>query len=91
MLRALAATGALEEVRGILYGRPYGDEASFEAYDDDLLRVLAELKLPSLPVITRMDFGHTDPKFVLPIGVEAEIDCDGKQIRLLESATTVCV
>jgi muramoyltetrapeptide carboxypeptidase LdcA involved in peptidoglycan recycling len=91
MLRALAATGALDEVQGILYGRPYGDEASFEAYDDALLLVLAELKLTSLPVITRMDFGHTDPKLVLPIGVEAEIDCDGKQIRLLESATTVCV
>jgi muramoyltetrapeptide carboxypeptidase LdcA involved in peptidoglycan recycling len=34
-----------------------------------------------------MDFGHTDPKFTLPIGVAAEIDCDGKQFRLLESAT----
>jgi muramoyltetrapeptide carboxypeptidase LdcA involved in peptidoglycan recycling len=87
MLRSLAATGALNEVQGILYGRPYGDEASFEAYDDALLRVLAEVNLTSLPVITRMDFGHTDPKFVLPIGVPAEIDCDAKQIRLLESAT----
>jgi len=87
MLRSLAATGALNEVRGILYGRPYGDEASFEAYDGALLRVLAELNLTSLPVITRMDFGHTDPKFILPIGVAAEIDCDRQQIRLLESPT----
>jgi muramoyltetrapeptide carboxypeptidase LdcA involved in peptidoglycan recycling len=88
MLRSLAATGALNEVQGILYGRPYGDEASFEAYDDTLLRVLAELGLTSLPVITRMDFGHTDPKFTLPLGVPAEIDCDARQIRLLESPTT---
>jgi muramoyltetrapeptide carboxypeptidase LdcA involved in peptidoglycan recycling len=87
MLRSLAATSALDEVQGILYGRPYGDEASFEAYDDAVLHVLAELKLTSLPVITRMDFGHTDPKLVLPIGVAAEIDCDAKQIRLLESPT----
>jgi muramoyltetrapeptide carboxypeptidase LdcA involved in peptidoglycan recycling len=87
MLRALAATGALSEARGILYGRPYGDEASFEAYDDALLRVLGELGLRSLPLITRMDFGHTDPKFVLPIGIEAEIDCDRQQLRLLESPT----
>jgi muramoyltetrapeptide carboxypeptidase LdcA involved in peptidoglycan recycling len=87
MLRSLAATGALNEVRGILYGRPYGNEAGFQAYDDALLGVLAELNLASLPVITRMDFGHTDPKFVLPIGVAAEIDCDGKKIRLLESPT----
>jgi hypothetical protein len=64
--RALAATGALSEARGILYARPCGDKASFEAYDIALLRVLGELGLTSLPVITRMDFGHTDPKFVLP-------------------------
>jgi muramoyltetrapeptide carboxypeptidase LdcA involved in peptidoglycan recycling len=87
MLRSLAATGALDDVRGILYGRPYGDEAGFAAYDDALLRVLAELNLTSLPVITRMDFGHTDPKLVLPLGVAAEIDCDLQQIRLLQSPT----
>ncbi len=87
MLRAMAATGALDEIRGILYGRPYGDETSFEAYDDVLLRVLAEKGLTSIPVITRMDFGHTDPKFTLPIGVEAEIDCDAQQIRIVEPPT----
>jgi muramoyltetrapeptide carboxypeptidase LdcA involved in peptidoglycan recycling len=87
MLRALAATGALSEARGILYGRPYGEEAKFEAYDGAILQVLAELGLNSLPLVTRMDFGHTDPKFILPIGAEAEIDCDRQQIRFLESPT----
>ena len=87
MLRALAATGALSEARGILYGRPFGDEAKFEAYDGVVLQVLAELGLSSLPLVTRIDFGHTDPKFIVPIGVEAEIDCDRQQIRLLESPT----
>lgn len=87
MLRSMAATGALSDVRGILYGRPYGDERSFEAYDDILLDVLAEEDLTSIPVITRMDFGHTDPKFTLPIGVSAEIDCDAQQIQLLERPT----
>jgi muramoyltetrapeptide carboxypeptidase LdcA involved in peptidoglycan recycling len=91
MLRALAATGAMRDARGILLGRPYnadGNEAGFEAYDRALLRVLGELGLSSLPVITRMDFGHSDPKFVVPVGVEAEIDCDRHQIRLLEPATS---
>jgi muramoyltetrapeptide carboxypeptidase LdcA involved in peptidoglycan recycling len=90
MLRALAATGALREARGILFGRPFGDEAQFEAYDVAVLQVLAELGLGSLPLITRMDFGHTDPKFILPYGVEAEIDCDRQQIRFLESPTVSC-
>ena len=50
--------------------------------------MIAELKLDSLPLVTRMDFGHTDPKFVIPYGVEVEIDCDKQQIRLPESVTT---
>ena len=87
MLRALAATGALRESRGVLFGRPFGDETKFEAYDGAVLQVLAELGLGSLPLVTHMDFGHTDPKFILPYGVDAEIDCDRQQIRLLESPT----
>jgi muramoyltetrapeptide carboxypeptidase LdcA involved in peptidoglycan recycling len=87
MLRALAATGALREIRGILFGRPVADQAKFEAYDGALLQVLAELGLRALPLVTRMDFGHTDPKFILPYGVETEIDCDRQQLRFLESPT----
>jgi muramoyltetrapeptide carboxypeptidase LdcA involved in peptidoglycan recycling len=88
MLRALAATGALHEARGILFGRPYGEEATFEQYDRAFLQVLAELGLDSVPLVTRMDFGHTDPKFVVPYGVEAEINCDTQRIHLLESPTS---
>jgi muramoyltetrapeptide carboxypeptidase LdcA involved in peptidoglycan recycling len=43
MLRALGATGALREAKGILSGRPYGEEAMFKKYDDAVLQVLAEL------------------------------------------------
>jgi muramoyltetrapeptide carboxypeptidase LdcA involved in peptidoglycan recycling len=42
--------------------------------------------LADLPVITRMDFGRTDKIFVLPYGIQAEIDCDAGQFRILESA-----
>ena len=88
MLRALAATGALAEARGILFGRPYGEEASFEAYDNVLLQVLGELGLRSLPVVTRMDFGRTNPKFILPLGIDAEIDCNRQQFRFVEAQTS---
>jgi muramoyltetrapeptide carboxypeptidase LdcA involved in peptidoglycan recycling len=33
-----------------------------------------------------MDFGHTDPMTVLPLGVDCEIDCDAQQIRINENA-----
>jgi len=33
-----------------------------------------------------MDFGHTDPFFVLPYGRRAEIDCDEQRFSIEESA-----
>jgi muramoyltetrapeptide carboxypeptidase LdcA involved in peptidoglycan recycling len=86
ILRSIAATGALQAVRGILFGRPYGEESSFGAYDMALREVCRELGLESLPVVTQMDFGHTDPMFVIPYGVEAEIDCDRQQFRYTDAA-----
>ena len=86
ILRSIAATGALQAVRGILFGRPYGEESSFGAYEMALLEVCRELGLESLPVVTQMDFGHTDPMFVIPYGIEAEIDCDRQQLRYTEAS-----
>ena len=42
--------------------------------------------LSSLPIITNMDFGHTDPMFVVPYGVAARIDCDREEFEVTESA-----
>jgi muramoyltetrapeptide carboxypeptidase LdcA involved in peptidoglycan recycling len=88
ILRSLAATGSLKQARGVLFGRPQGDEAGSDEYDNVVLQVLAEEGLQTLPLITRMDFGHTDPKFILPLGIEAELDCDRHEFRLVEAPTS---
>jgi muramoyltetrapeptide carboxypeptidase LdcA involved in peptidoglycan recycling len=44
------------------------------------------LVLELYTLVTGMDFGHTDPMFVLPYGVMAQIDCDNRQFEILESA-----
>jgi muramoyltetrapeptide carboxypeptidase LdcA involved in peptidoglycan recycling len=91
-LRSLAALGVLGRLAGILYGRPGGaiPPERFAEYDAVLRQVIAEEQgLSELPIITGMDFGHTDPMFVLPYGVLAEIDCDRRRFTLLESAVTV--
>jgi muramoyltetrapeptide carboxypeptidase LdcA involved in peptidoglycan recycling len=88
-LRTYAALGVLEQLSGILFARPGGqiDPETFSAYDDVLRLVVAEeAGLTDLPIITRMDFGHTDPMFVLPYGIQAEINCDTKQFTILEGA-----
>jgi muramoyltetrapeptide carboxypeptidase LdcA involved in peptidoglycan recycling len=88
-LRVYAAMGILHKLSGILFGRPGGPTPpeKFVEYDQAILRVVAEEEgLTDLPIITRMDFGHTDPIFVLPYGVQAEIDCDTQQFAINESA-----
>jgi len=58
-----------------LFGRPGGDISPdwVKEYDNVLHQVVTEeAGLSELPIITHMDFGHTDPMFVLPYGVKAE-------------------
>lgn len=57
----------------------------FDAYDRAIRQVIDEEEgLRDLPVITQMDFGHTDPMFVLPYGVQAEIDCEAHVFTITE-------
>lgn len=48
--------------------------------------MLKEYNLQDKPVITQMDFGHTDPMFTIPYGVKAEIDCINQTFSILENA-----
>jgi len=88
-LRTFAALGILQKLSGILFGRPGGPipiEQHTE-YDNVLLQVISgEEGLTELPIIAGMDFGHTDPTFVLPYGVQAEIDCENQRFAILENA-----
>ena len=88
-LRTYAAMGILGRLSGILFGRPGGAVPieRFSKYDEAILQVVTEEEgLSHLPVVTNMDFGHTDPMFVLPYGVRAQIDCESQRFAILESA-----
>jgi len=88
-LRSWASTGILARLSGILFGRPGGEirVPQFAAYDEAILQVVAEEEgLSELPIVTGMDFGHTDPMLVLPYGVMARIDCQARRFEILESA-----
>jgi muramoyltetrapeptide carboxypeptidase LdcA involved in peptidoglycan recycling len=100
ILRTFGAMGILEGLAGIIVGRPGinippEDQHLYDArslaartdgYDEAILQVVArEQGLTHLPIITNMDFGHTDPMFVLPYGVMGEIDCDGRSFAIVES------
>ncbi len=89
ILRAFAACGILEEINAILFGRPGGNVpvSVFQDYDRMLTGfVKNELSRPHLPLFTRLDFGHTDPMMVLPIGRDCVIDCFNTTITIPENA-----
>ncbi len=88
-LRAYAAMGILKRLSGILFARPGGQipPERFTEYDKVIRQIVTEEEgLSELPIITHMDFGHTDPMFVLPYGVQAEIDCDAQRFAIIEGA-----
>ncbi len=90
-LRTYAALGILQNLAGLIFGRPGGGVPieQFREYDEAILSVVAEEEgLVALPIVTQMDFGHTDPMMVLPYGVNAEIDSRNHHFSILENAIT---
>ena len=90
-LRNFGSQGVLRELSGMIVGRPCGvDAEKLPAYDAAIVHALEEVGLIDLPVLTNLDFGHTDPIFTLPYGAVAEIDCEAASLTLTESAVLSC-
>jgi muramoyltetrapeptide carboxypeptidase LdcA involved in peptidoglycan recycling len=91
-LRWLHATGQLERLGGLLFGRPGGADLPVEhhaAYDAAIHRVVVEeAGLADLMVVSGLEFGHTDPMWTLPIGVPFRLDPTAREITQLEPAVT---
>ena len=89
-LRVFAAMGLLPRLAAIWFGRPGGRIPAdrFAAYDDAILKVVRDEEGLDLPVVTRMDFGHTAPSFVVPYGAVAEVDCNAGTLSICENAVT---
>ncbi len=90
-IRNYGSQGILQSLNGIIMGRPGGqlsDEDLFK-YDKALLKIVRdELGFVDLPIMTQMDFGHTDPMFIIPYGVQAEIDCLANKFSILEAGVS---
>jgi len=85
-LRNYGVQGIFEKITGLIFGRArdYSDEEK-KALDENIVAVVAgEFRRRDLPIVTNMDFGHTDPQFILPLGARAEIDCGKRRFQLVE-------
>ncbi len=83
-LRNYAAQGILQQANGMVFGKPQ-DEEYYEEYKEEILTVMKEYGLENLPILYNANFGHTEPKFILPYGALVEIDCENGRFSILES------
>jgi muramoyltetrapeptide carboxypeptidase LdcA involved in peptidoglycan recycling len=84
MLMDYENMGILSQLSGMIVGRPY-------QYDDEDTRALREVILERtkqyhFPIISDMDFGHTAPQFILPLGCRARVDSESRVFEITEAA-----
>jgi muramoyltetrapeptide carboxypeptidase LdcA involved in peptidoglycan recycling len=86
ILRSFGALGVFDRVVGVLVGRARDhDAAQTAAFEAAILEVVSgELGRTSLPIVANLPFGHTDPQWVLPLGVRADLDLDARTLTLVE-------
>lgn len=89
-LRNFAAQGILQKLSGFLLARPdpVGDETYRTRLETAVVETLAEEGLADLPVLSGLDFGHTQPMLTLPYGAMARIDCAAASLTIMESGVT---
>lgn len=85
-LRNYGMQGILGRLSAILFGRARGySEIEKKNLNEIIFQVInKEFDLKKIPIITEMDFGHTDPQFILPLGIKAKIDCASRKFCLIE-------
>jgi muramoyltetrapeptide carboxypeptidase LdcA involved in peptidoglycan recycling len=56
-------------------------EVDFESYEEVLAEKIGRF---GIPIASRLDIGHTDPMFTIPIGIPALMDSGNNRITILE-------
>lgn len=87
MLRNYGIQGIFNKVEAVLFGRArdYTDEEKIQL-DETILNVIKdEFGKNDLMIVTNMDFGHTDPQIILPLGIKAQLNYDKKEFKLIEA------
>lgn len=91
-LRNYGVMGVFDALAGICFGRAmkFTDEEKAQLDHAILSVIREEFGQTTLPIVTNLDFGHTDPQLILPLGISFAIDCDKQQLVQCESAFSDC-
>ena len=80
MLNCFKNNGVLENVKGIIVGKPI-DEKYYNEYKDVYHRVFKDI---DTPVLYNVNFGHAVPRCIIPYDALATVDFDNKTITINE-------
>jgi muramoyltetrapeptide carboxypeptidase LdcA involved in peptidoglycan recycling len=87
MLRNYGMQGIFSRIKGVIFGRAKDYSAAENSeLREILLNIIAkEFRTNHVPVVVDFDFGHTDPKLILPLGGRVELNPRTNEIILLGS------
>ncbi|AMY12900.1 putative murein peptide carboxypeptidase [Luteitalea pratensis] len=90
MFMQLSLSGVLGKLKGVIFGRCTKCEPGDGGYGSLTISDILDdyLKPLKVPAWEGAQIGHIDRQFIMPLGVQAEIDADRGSIRLLEPAVT---
>ena len=84
-LRNYGSQEILQNIKAIIWGKPY-QEKFYDEYKHAIKKVVInELGLKELPIVYNMTFGHNEPMICLPYGALVEIDCENRTFSILDS------
>lgn len=79
-LRNLIAQGIIDEINGIIVGKPQ-NETYYEEYKEIYKKLISkEAGRPDLPILYNFNIGHTAPMCILPLGQKICLDLDNKKV-----------
>jgi muramoyltetrapeptide carboxypeptidase LdcA involved in peptidoglycan recycling len=87
-LRNYGIQGILNQLSGLLIARPkdYSEEEIIQLSEIVKKIVIKEFDCHQLNIVMNLDIGHTDPRHILPLGINFEIDPYNESITIKENA-----
>ncbi len=87
ILRNFGVQGILARIKGLIVAkaRSYSQEEKTELDQVIIKIVIGEFMCNELNILTNVDFGHTDPRHILPLGISLELNPTTDRITFVES------
>jgi len=86
-LRNYGIQGILQTIQGLIVAKPKAYSLKEKAeLDREILGIaVGEFGCRKLNIVTNVDFGHTEPRHILPMGIKLRIDPTEEKLEFAEA------